>query len=149
LIRYFDTSFLAPLFRKESTTARVGRFIAGLPIGELAISRWTEVEFASLLARDVRVGAIGGDDARAADALFEEVVQQSFIVLLLGPDDYRLAKDYLFVFESGLRAGDALHLAVAANHRAAAIYTLDKTMIAAGKKLGLPVGDGEISRGPP
>lgn len=74
---YFDTSFLTPLIREEKTSSRVARFIAGLPIGELAISQWTEVEVASLLARHVRMGAIRGDEAREADALFEKIVRRS------------------------------------------------------------------------
>ncbi len=67
-MHYFDTSFLTPLFREEETSSRVARFVARLPVDELAISRWAQVEFASLLARDVRM---------AADALFEELLQQS------------------------------------------------------------------------
>jgi predicted nucleic acid-binding protein len=50
-----------------------------------------------------------------------------------------LARRYLHTYETGLRAGDALHLAIAGNHQAAAIYSLDRTMIKAGKILGLPV----------
>jgi uncharacterized protein len=138
-MHYFDTSFLTPLFREERTSSRVGRFIAELPTGELAISRWTEVEFASLLARDVRMGSIGEVEARDADALFADVVLHSFTVLLPSAADYELARNYLFNFASGLRGGDALHLAVAANRRAETIYSLDKTMITAGKILGLPV----------
>jgi predicted nucleic acid-binding protein len=141
-MRYFDTSFLAPLLREEKTSSRIGRFMAGLPTEELAISRWTEVEFASLLARDVRMGVIGSDQARAAGALFEDVIQQSFVVLLPSADDYEMARRYLHNYETGLRAGDALHLAIAVNHRAKAIYSLDKTMIKAGKILGLPVSAG-------
>jgi uncharacterized protein len=141
-MRYFDTSFLAPLLREEKASSRIGRFMVGLPTEELAISRWTEVEFASLLARDVRMGVIGSDQARAAGALFEDVIQQSFVVLLPSADDYEMARRYLQNYETGLRAGDALHLAIAGNHRAKAIYSLDKTMIKAGKILGLPVSAG-------
>ncbi|MDE2230228.1 MAG: hypothetical protein KGL11_14465 [Alphaproteobacteria bacterium] len=38
-----------------------------------------------------------------------------------------------------MRAGDALHLAIATNHGAEAIYSLDKTLLKAGRRLGLPV----------
>jgi predicted nucleic acid-binding protein len=141
-MHYFDTSFLAPLVRQEKTSPRIERFMAGLPTGELAISRWTEVEFASLLARDVRMGAIAADKARMADALLEDVILQSFVVLLPSGDDYERARHYLRNYETGLRAGDALHLAIAGNHRAKAIYSLDKTMVKAGKILGLPVSAG-------
>ena len=141
-MRYFDTSFLTPLIRVETTSSRIARFLAGQPIGELAVSLWTEVEFASLLARDVRMGAIRADEARTADNLFEDVIRQSFVVLPPGADDYALARRYLHNYETGLRAGDALHLAIAGNHQAEAIYSLDKTMIKAGKILGLPVDIG-------
>ena len=58
-MRYFDTSFLAPLILQEATSNRVERFIIGLPTGELAISHWTRVEFASLLAQQVRFHVVG------------------------------------------------------------------------------------------
>ena len=57
-------------------------------------------------------------------------------------DDYSLAKTYLGHPGSGLRAGDALHLAVATNHRAEAIYSLDKTLRKAGSVLGLRISVG-------
>ena len=88
------------------------------------------------------MGAIGRDDARVANALFEDVVRSSFSVLLPSSEDYDQAKRYLLNFNTGLRAGDALHLAIAGNHYATAIYTLDKEMQRAGKVLGLPVSAG-------
>jgi uncharacterized protein len=141
-VRYFDTSFLAPLVREERTSLRIAQFIAGMPTGELAISRLTEVEVSSLLARDVRMRVIPADEARDADAFFDDIVRESFFVLLPGADDYALARRYLRAYETGLRAGDALHLAIAGNHQAEAIYTLDNAMIKAGKILGLPVSAG-------
>ncbi|MBV9287993.1 MAG: hypothetical protein JO288_09235 [Hyphomicrobiales bacterium] len=45
-------------------------------------------------------------------------------------------------FETGLRAGDALHLAVAGNRGAEAIYSLDRAMIKAGKMFGLSICSG-------
>jgi uncharacterized protein len=53
-----------------------------------------------------------------------------------------LAKRHLGQFEIGLLAGDALHLAVANNHRAAVIYSRDQTLLKAGKILDLPVSMG-------
>jgi uncharacterized protein len=88
---------------------------------------------------------MGGLDVQAAtraDARFEAMVAESFSVLLPNADDFRLAKRYLGQFETGLRAGDALHLAVANNHRAAVIYSLDKTLLKAGKIRDLPVSMG-------
>jgi predicted nucleic acid-binding protein len=57
-------------------------------------------------------------------------------------NDFDLCKRYLQQFEAGLRAGDALHLAIANNRSAQKIYTLDKKLLRAGKLLGLPVSTG-------
>jgi uncharacterized protein len=70
------------------------------------------------------------------------MIADSFAVLLPTKADYGLAKHYLGHHASGLRAGDALHLAIAANNAAQAIFTLDKIVLAAGESLGLPVNAG-------
>ena len=139
---YFDTSFLAPLILREPTSGKVETFLTRQPAGELAISHWTRVEFSSLIAREVRMGGLDRQAALDADAQFEAIVVESFVVLLPNADDFGLCKQYLQRYETGLRAGDALHLAVARNHRAQTIYSLDKTLLKAGKALGLPVATG-------
>ncbi|MBX9942500.1 MAG: type II toxin-antitoxin system VapC family toxin [Reyranella sp.] len=142
MMLYFDTSFLAPLILEEATSTRIERFMTRLPAGDLAISHWTRVEFSSLLARQVRMGDLKRRAAEAADAQFEAIVAESFLVLLPDADDYNLAKEYLGHYRTGLRAGDALHLAIAHNRRMEAIYSLDKTLLAAGRTLGLPMSAG-------
>ncbi len=139
---YFDTSFLAPLILQEPTSTKVERFIIGLPAGELVISHWARVEFSSLLAREVRMGGLDSQTAKDADAQFESIVTESFAVLLPNADDFNLAKEYLGIHETGLRAGDALHLAIAKNHGAKTFYSLDKSLLNAGKLLGVPVSAG-------
>ena len=139
---YFDTSFLVPLTLPEATSDKIANFIRKLPTEQLTVSHWTRVEFASLLAREVRMGGLSAQAAAQADARFEDMVMESFVVLLPNADDYSLAKAYLGNYQPGLRAGDALHLAIANNHRAEAIYSLDKTLLKAGKVLGLPVSAG-------
>lgn len=141
-MRYFDTSFLTPLIRDEKTSPVVARFVAGLPPEGLAISRWTEVEVASLLARDVRMGVIKSFEAREADKFFGDIVRRSFVVLSLEGGDYELARQYLHTYETNLRAADALHLAIAANRQANFIYSLDRGLLKAGRILGLPMSAG-------
>lgn len=139
---YFDTSFLVPLFLPEATSDQIATFIAGLAAEQSAISHWTRVEFSSLLAREVRMGGLVGEAAKAADARFEAVMTESFAIWLPNVDDFTLAKDYLAVHEARLRAGDALHLAIARNHGAETFYSLDKSLLNAGKLLGLTVSAG-------
>jgi hypothetical protein len=55
-----------------------------------------------------------------------------------------LSESYVENFETGLRAGDALHLAIAANRRAETFYSLDRTLLRAGRLLDLPISSGGI-----
>lgn len=139
---YFDTSFLVPLILPEATSDSIAAFVGGLSTVQFAVSHWTRVEFSSLIAREVRMGGLDVQTATRADARFESMVNESFSVLPPNIDDFGLAKRYLGRFETRLRAGDALHLAIAANHRAEVIYTLDRTLLDAGKILNLPVSMG-------
>ncbi len=88
------------------------------------------------------MGALKAQAAKQADDRFEEMIDESFVVLLPNAEDFNLAREFLKSHDTGLRAGDAFHLAIAKNHAAEAIYSLDKTMIKAGKSLGLPVTAG-------
>jgi predicted nucleic acid-binding protein len=139
---YFDTSFLVPLILPEASSDEIAAFVRALPAGQFTISHWTRVEFSSLIAREVRMGGLNARAGALADARFEAMVEDSFEVLLPNADDFGLAKRYLGMFETGLRAGDALHLAIGRNHRAGAIYTLDKALLKAGQMLDLPVSMG-------
>jgi uncharacterized protein len=141
-VLYFDTSFIVPYILPEATSGRIQAFFNEHPADELAISDWTRVEFFSMLAREVRGGGLAEDAAREADGRFEAVMAQSFIVLLPDRSDFDLCKRYLQRFETGLRVGDALHLAIASNRRAKALYTLDRKLLRAGKLLGVPVATG-------
>jgi predicted nucleic acid-binding protein len=141
-VLYFDTSFLVPLFLEEKTSVRIERFFARLVGQDLAVSHWTRVEFSSLLAREVRMGGLKAAAARETDTEFETAVKDSFVVLLPNAEDFDLAKEYLDRHQSGLRAGDALHLAIARNHASTQIYSLDSTLLKAGRSLGLPMSRG-------
>jgi uncharacterized protein len=139
---YFDTSFLAPLILPEATSDEIAAFFHGLPTEEFTVSHWTRVEFSSLIAREVRMGGLEFRAAARADARFEAMVDESFSVILPNAEDFGLAKRYISRFETKLRAGEALHLAIANNHRAAVIYSLDKRLMQAGALLDLPVNIG-------
>jgi predicted nucleic acid-binding protein len=139
---YFDTSFLVPLFQEEATSVRVERFMQRVPAGEASISHWTKVEFASLLARDVRMGSLTADEAGSAKTKFDAIVDEAFVVLLPDADDFTLAGKFVGRHQTGLRGGDALHLAIAANRGVERIFSLDKAFVRAGKMLGLPADHG-------
>jgi predicted nucleic acid-binding protein len=130
---YFDTSFLAPLILEESTSTKIEAFFAKLPSGEFYVSHWTRVEFASLIAREVRMGGLAEPDALLVIGQFDELVVESFQVLVPTVADYELAKSCIQHFATKLRAGDALHLAIASNHGVKTLYTLDVGLLNAAK----------------
>ncbi|MDE0629181.1 MAG: type II toxin-antitoxin system VapC family toxin [Bryobacterales bacterium] len=90
------------------------------------------------------MGGLDAAAARKAILRFEMMVEDSFVVLLPDLDDFDRARGWLGHFDSGLRAADALHLAIAGNRGADPIISLDKLMIAVGKALGLPTSAGTL-----
>jgi predicted nucleic acid-binding protein len=100
------------------------------------------VELASLVSRKARMGELSTAEAEAVRREFERMLSESFELLVPCPADFAAAAKYLEVPKTGLRAGDALHLAIAANHGARKILTLDSGFIDAGKQLKLPVSRG-------
>lgn len=140
---YFDTSFLVPLLIPEETSMRIEGFFHHLPPEEmLAVSQWTRIEFASVLSRLVRMRQFDLHVARECAERFTRLLDESFNIIAPGEGDFGRCWDFLVRFDNGLRAGDALHLAIAENHGAEKIYTLDNGLLAAGKLLKLPVDRG-------
>jgi len=138
---YFDTSFVTPLILEEASSTKIEAFLTKQPAGELCISHWTRVEFASLIAREVRMGGLPEADALRAITQFDELVAESFQVLLPSPVDYDMAKSYIQQVATKLRAGDALHLAIAQS-RGAMFYTLDDGLLHAAKILKVQASRG-------
>ena len=139
---YLDTSFIAPLVIAESTSDAVEAWVLKVNPGELATGLWTQVELSSLVARKVRMGELPEAKADEVRRQFERVLGESFELLAPTSEDFATAARYLEVPKTGLRAGDALHLAIASNHGATKILTLDQGFIAAGRMLRLPVARG-------
>ena len=140
MMYYFDTSFLAPLILQETTSAKIEAKFAILEPGTLYVSQWTRVEFTSLIAREVRMGGLHENEANAALLQFDNLIGDSFKVLLPDTADYELARVFIRNFATKLRAGDALHLAIARNRNAEVFYTLDKALIQAAKLLKIKAG---------
>lgn len=141
-MRYFDTSFLVPLILSEATSEPITAFLKNLSVGDWTVSHWTRVEYPSVIARHVRMNILDIETAHKANVKFDIIIGTYFAVLSPNRDDFDRAREYINYFETGLRAGDALHLAIAGNRGANAIYSLDKSFLSAGKQLGLPTTAG-------
>jgi hypothetical protein len=141
-VQYLDTSFVAPLLLEEATSDAVDRYVVRATAGSLCVSQWVRVEFASVVSREVRMKIMNESRGAVVLAEFDKLVKESLLVLVPAADDYNLACDYLGRFSTGLRGGDALHLAIAVNYGANKILTLDEGLLSAGKLLKLPVSRG-------
>lgn len=139
---YLDTSFVAPLVIAENSSDAVEAFVLKVKPGELTTSMWTQVELSSLVSRKVRMGELSDSQAEVVRREFDRVLGESFEMLAPTAADFAAAAKYLEIPKTALRAGEALHLAIAANHRAKRILTLDQRFIEAGKLLKLPVTRG-------
>jgi predicted nucleic acid-binding protein len=137
---YLDTSVLVPLFLPEPESERIQRWLERHSGDLLAISEWTVTEFASALGLKVRSKMLKLDKARQAQKLFEKLVTESFHVHVPTRADYVRATAFLGEYGLGLRAGDALHLAIAYNEAANVVYSLDQLFISAGRKLKIKTG---------
>lgn len=88
------------------------------------------------------MGGLEEGDALLAIGQFDELVADSFQVLMPSTADYERAKKYIQNFTTKLRAGDALHLAIANNNGAKTLYTLDMGLLNAANLLTVPASRG-------
>lgn len=104
--------------------------------GTLTISDWVVTEFASALAMKLRMGLLEVHARAEVLATFARIKHASLEQLTISRADFRLAEQFVHQHATGLRASDALHLAVAANH-GDRLYTLDKVLADAAATLGV------------
>jgi uncharacterized protein len=134
---YLDTSFLAPFYIQEATSTSVESILLNLPTAELAISDWTIVEFASLLSRRVRMNELTPELMTVIIQSFQRDAAQSYTVFTITTADFVLAAEFLQQWETGLRAGDALHLAIARSRTVENLLSLDFGLIDAAQRFGI------------
>ncbi len=90
------------------------------------------------MAIKLRTRQISLQQRAAALAMFNKLVAESFSVVGVTGGQFRAAAKFADQHELGLRAGDALHLAVASEH-GATVHTLDQRLAEAGPALGVPM----------
>jgi len=127
---YVDTSVLVAALTPEDRSADIQHWLSAQEAAELHVSDWVVTEFSSALSIKVREGALTPEHRAEVLAVFTAVVDESFTVLPVSRDDFRTAARFADQVDAGVRAGDALHLAIAGGH-GATLCTLDRKLLSA------------------
>jgi len=135
LIFYLDTSVVVAALTKETGSDRIDDWLSSQR-SEVAISAWVKVEVSSALAIKLRTGQISTEDRAAALTLFTRIAGESLGLLDISGIDFQMAARYADQHTLGLRAADALHLAICSRH-GATLCTRDKRLGRAATALGL------------
>ncbi|SAL23173.1 type II toxin-antitoxin system VapC family toxin [Caballeronia humi] len=131
---YVDTSVLVPLCVKEPKTAAVVSWYEDCN-DELASAAWCVTEFASALGIKQRTGQISEEQGASAWQAFERLCAGDLQLLSLETATFHRAAVLTLDATTGLRAGDALHLACALEARAKSMATLDDVLARNAKRL--------------
>ena len=134
---YLDTSALAKIYFPEPDSSRLETALVGRR--DLIVSDLTVTELASAIARRVRQDDLAAAPAqRVYQRLLRDCADGEFQRAELTAGVHREAERLLLGIgrHAGLRAADALHLALAGTYNARVLITFDRRMRAAAEALG-------------
>jgi len=132
---YLDASALLPLFIDEPKTQRAQELLRG---SILVISDFAVAEFSSGVARRARLGEITDSGASAAFAALDAWTLSAAKRESLTTGDVGLAISLVRRLDLGLRAPDAMNIAIARRCEAQ-LLTFDEKMARCARSLGLAV----------
>ena len=136
---YLDTSVLIPTLIAEPSIESVYDYLGAIN-RELLISDFAATEVASVLSRLIRMRLLLLTDGNASVRLADLDAWRAAMSLPadIQAADARFAYNYVRRFALGLRAADALHLAIA-RCLEAALITLDRRLATAARELGMAI----------
>ncbi|MBK4738241.1 type II toxin-antitoxin system VapC family toxin [Noviherbaspirillum pedocola] len=124
---YVDTSVLVALCTNEPKSSDVARWY-GRCSDELISAMWCVTEFASALGIKQRTGQITSAQAQNGWQQFERLCSHDLQLFPIDPATFHRAAMLTLQADSGLRSGDALHLAAALDASASSMATLDTVL---------------------
>ena len=121
---YVDTSVLVALCTSEAKTIDVVKWYERCT-DELASAAWCVTEFASAMGLKQWTGQLNEEQVQVAWMQFERVCANDLQLLPIETMTFHKAAVLSMKSATGLRAGDALHLACAMEAKAKGMVTLD------------------------
>jgi uncharacterized protein len=135
---YLDTSFVVAAFCVEAMTDEVREWIEGKPPEDIFVSSWVETEFSSAISLKIRTRQIELAERAVILSNWRIFMAETAAVIAVDTKDFETAALFAAHHQLALRAGDALHIAVAQSS-GCTLVTLDKRMAEAAVELGVPV----------
>ena len=132
---YLDASVLVALFVEEPSTAQAQARLVG---ETLLISDFAATEFSAAIARRVRIGDMPASQAPITFQAFDSWVARATSRVVQDVSDTPNADILVRRLDLGLRAPDALHIAIA-RRLGATLFTFDLRMAHAARTLGLSI----------
>ncbi|MEQ1538525.1 MAG: type II toxin-antitoxin system VapC family toxin [Sphingorhabdus sp.] len=135
---YLDTSFAVSAFSVEPRTTDCQLWLADNVGADLLISDWVKTEFSSALSLKIRTKDVSVEQRAEILTRWHNAAANNFIAVDIVAGHFETAARMTDNHQLSLRAGDALHIAIAQSV-GAKLVTLDKRMAAAALELGVPV----------
>ena len=135
---YVDTSLLVALHVTERDSEVALEWFRRRAVETFLYSDWTELEVSSALSRKLRSGTMTLAQRQGAEQAIQRTKLDSFRRVAVASEHFQNAERMVRQYETGLRSGDALHLAIAEAH-GASLATLDQTFASAAARLGIAV----------
>lgn len=133
---YCDTSLLVSILVTEAHSAAARNWLGQQDFSALVISEWVSVEIVSALAKKQRMGDLSAVKRARIWAVWTDAFASRTVVADIEARDFRLAGTLVDSGRRGLRAADALHLAICERH-GLALATLDRDLADAARAIGL------------
>ena len=132
---YIDTSVLVAYYCPENFSEKVQNFLTSQ--NHPAISSLTDVELCSAISKKVRVGELNNADGTRIISKFQSHLAEGlFRVIPIESEHWQIARGWLSLFNTPLRALDALHLAVSYSEQLI-IISADRQLLDSAKTLGV------------
>jgi len=105
---------------------------------DLMISDWVVTEYSAALSIKLRTQQLIPEDRAEALAAFSRLCTEALTILPVATSQFRAAALLADQYALGLRAGDALHVAVCAD-QGATLCTLDRRLAQVGGACGVKI----------
>jgi predicted nucleic acid-binding protein len=135
---YLDASAAVAAITEEVHSESIWAWLAQHSDAAILISGWVTTEMSSALSIKVRTNTLKPAERNEAMANWRRFCAQSLGEVAVTSDHFETAASFCTRSELGLRAGDALHLAIAES-AGLRLLTFDVRLSETAPQLGIPV----------